>query len=117
MNEFLSTLLQAVIIAAVPICAGAAVQISVGFLQEAAGLGGQQLLSLLHRFLIVQKAIAPGVYTIVSEASGQGATLWGGPRRWPPAWRSPSRRCRRAAGRCSRRGTPCWRGVRAATRR
>ena len=26
---------------------------------------------------IVQKAIAPGVYTIVSEASGQGATLWG----------------------------------------
>jgi len=27
------------------------VQISVGFLQEAAGLGGQQLLSLLHRFL------------------------------------------------------------------
>ena len=26
---------------------------------------------------IVQKAIAPGVYTIVSEATGQGATLWG----------------------------------------
>ncbi len=26
---------------------------------------------------IVQKAIAPGVYTIVSEATGKGATLWG----------------------------------------
>lgn len=26
---------------------------------------------------IVQKAIEPGVYTIVSEATGQGATLWG----------------------------------------
>lgn len=26
---------------------------------------------------IVQKAIAPGTYTIVSEATGQGATLWG----------------------------------------
>lgn len=26
---------------------------------------------------IVQKAIAPGAYTIVSEATGQGATLWG----------------------------------------
>lgn len=26
---------------------------------------------------IVQKAIAPGVYTIVSEATGNGATLWG----------------------------------------
>ena len=26
---------------------------------------------------IVQNAITPGVYTIVSEASGQGATLWG----------------------------------------
>lgn len=26
---------------------------------------------------IVQKAIKPGVYTIVSEATGQGATLWG----------------------------------------
>lgn len=26
---------------------------------------------------IVQNAITPGVYTIVSEATGQGATLWG----------------------------------------
>lgn len=26
---------------------------------------------------VVQKAIAPGVYTIVSEATGKGATLWG----------------------------------------
>ena len=26
---------------------------------------------------IVQKAIEPGVYTIVSEATGKGATLWG----------------------------------------
>lgn len=26
---------------------------------------------------IVQKAIAPGIYTIVSEATGKGATLWG----------------------------------------
>lgn len=26
---------------------------------------------------IVQKAIAPGVYTIVSEATGEGATKWG----------------------------------------
>lgn len=26
---------------------------------------------------IVQKAIKPGVYTIVSEATGQGATMWG----------------------------------------
>ena len=26
---------------------------------------------------IVQKAIKPGVYTIVSEATGQGAILWG----------------------------------------
>ena len=26
---------------------------------------------------IVQNAIKPGVYTIVSEATGKGATLWG----------------------------------------